>query len=108
MSSPTFGSVTAKQALSLPAISGGSIRFFCSSLPNTTTGFSPKMFMCKAEAPDMPAPDSAMVCIISAASVTPRPAPPYSCGMQTPSQPASAKARWKSSGKPPSRSLASQ
>ena len=76
MSRPTFGSVTAKQALSLPAISGGSMRFFCSSLPNTTTGLSPKMFMCSAEAPERQAPDSAMVCIISAASVTPRPEPP--------------------------------
>ena len=65
------------------------MRFFCSSLPNTTTGLSPKMFMCSAEAPDKPAPDSAMACIISAASVTPRPAPPYSSGMQTPSQPSS-------------------
>ncbi len=37
----------------------------------------------------MPAPDSAMVCIISAASVTPSPAPPWSCGIATPSQPAS-------------------
>ena len=84
------------------------MRFFCSSLPNTTTGLSPKMFMCSAEAPDMPAPDSAMVCIRIAASVTPRPAPPYCCGMQMPSQPSSAKARWKSCGKPPALSLASQ
>ena len=76
MSRPTFGSVTAKQALSSPAIIGGSIRFFCSSLPNTTTGLSPKMFMCSAEAPERPAPDSAIVCIMIAASVTPRPAPP--------------------------------
>ena len=34
------------------------------------------MFMCIAEAPDMPAPDAAIVCIIIAASVMPRPAPP--------------------------------
>ena len=38
------------------------------------------MFMCTADAPDMPAPDAAMVCIISAASVMPRPAPPYCLG----------------------------
>ena len=38
----------------------------------------------------MPAPDSAIVCIMIAASVMPRPAPPYSSGMQMPSQPASA------------------
>ncbi|MCY1510717.1 hypothetical protein D9M68_451050 [compost metagenome] len=65
-----------KQVRSLPAISGGSIRCFCSSLPNTTTGLRPKMFMCTAEAPLMPAPDSAMACIITVASVMPRPEPP--------------------------------
>ena len=80
MSSPASGSVTAKQALSVPATSGGSMRCFCSALPNTTTGLSPKMFMCSAEAPDIPAPDCAIVCIISAASVTPRPEPPYCSG----------------------------
>ena len=52
------------------------MRCFCSSVPNTTTGLRPKMFMCTAEAPDKPAPDSAMVCIMTAASVMPRPAPP--------------------------------
>ena len=66
------------------------------------------MFMCSAEAPDSPAPDCAIACIMIAASVTPRPEPPYSSGMQMPSQPASAKALWKSCGKPPSRSLVSQ
>ena len=54
---PASGSVTAKQALCSPRMSGGSMRFFCSSLPNTTTGLSPKMFMCTAEAPLMQAPD---------------------------------------------------
>src|SRR4051794_12583722 len=49
-------------------MSGGSMRRFCASVPNTTTGSRPKMFMCTAEAPAMPAPDSAMVCIMSAAS----------------------------------------
>jgi hypothetical protein len=73
---PVLGSVTAKQARSFPAMSGGSMRFFCSSLPNTTTGFSPKMFMCTADAPEKPAPDSAIVCIMIAASLMPRPAPP--------------------------------
>jgi hypothetical protein len=74
--SPVLGSVTAKHARSLPATSGGSQRFFCSSVPYTTTGLSPKMFMCTAEAPEKPAPDSAMVCIMTAASVMPSPAPP--------------------------------
>jgi hypothetical protein len=68
--------VTAKQDFSLPAISGGRKRRFCSSVPNTTTGLRPKMFMCTAEAPEKAAPDSAIACIITAASVIPRPAPP--------------------------------
>ena len=45
-------------------------------VPNTTTGFSPQTFMCTADAPENPAPDSAMACIISAASAMPSPAPP--------------------------------
>ena len=40
----------------------------------------------------MPAPDSAMARIMIVASVTPSPDPPYSCGMQIPSQPSRAKA----------------
>ena len=66
------------------------------------------MFMCTAEAPDRPAPVAEMVCIISAASLMPRPAPPNASGMAMPSQPASARALWKSCGKPPSWSLRSQ
>src|SRR5260370_1081092 len=42
VSSPASGSVTAKQALSWPAISGGSMRRFCSSVPNTTPAWGPK------------------------------------------------------------------
>ena len=53
---------------------------------------SPKMFMCTADAPEKPAPDSAIACIISAASVMPSPAPPYACGMAMPSQPSAAMA----------------
>jgi hypothetical protein len=37
---------------------------------------SPKTLMCTADAPDMPAPDSAIVRIMIAASVMPRPEPP--------------------------------
>ncbi|MOA43097.1 hypothetical protein D3C78_1652160 [compost metagenome] len=66
------------------------------------------MFMCTADAPDMPAPEALMVCIINAASVMPRPEPPYSSGMQMPSQPDSASAACSSNGKPPSRSFCSQ
>ena len=71
-----MGSVTAKQAFSLPLTIGGSIRRFCSSVPYTTTGLSPKIFMCTADAPEKPAPDAAMVCIITAASLMPSPDPP--------------------------------
>ena len=73
----------------MPSTIGGSMRRRCSSVPNTTTGLSPNTFMWTADAPDMPAPDSEIVRIMIAASVMPRPEPPYSSGMQMPSQPAS-------------------
>src|SRR6266850_1621386 len=50
------------------------------------------------EQPLVPAPDAAMSCSISAASVTPSPEPPYSSGMIAPSQPAWAKALTNSHG----------
>ena len=56
----------------------------------------------------MPPPWLATSCIITAASVTPRPAPPNSSGMVMPSHPASAIARWNANGKTPSSSRASQ
>ena len=105
---PVFGSVTAKHARSLPAISPGSMRFFWSSVPNTTTGFRPKMFMWIAEAPENPAPDSAIVCIMIAASMMPRPAPPCDSGIAMPSHPSRASAWCSSVGKPPSLSFFSQ
>ena len=49
--------------------------------------------MCTDDAADMPAPDWAIVCIMIAASVMPRPAPPYASAMRMPSQPPSASAR---------------
>jgi hypothetical protein len=55
---------------------GGRIRCFCSSVPKTATGLSPKTLMWTADAPDMPAPDSEIACIITAASLMPRPEPP--------------------------------
>ena len=73
VSSPAFGSVTAKQARFSPRMSGGSMRAFCSSVPATTTGLRPKMLRCTADAPLKAAPDSAMACIITDASVMPRP-----------------------------------
>ena len=48
---PVLGSVTAKQDRCVPSTIGGSIRWHCSSVPNTTTGLSPNTFICTAEAP---------------------------------------------------------
>jgi hypothetical protein len=64
--------------------------------------------MWTAEAPLMAAPDSAIACIITAASVMPSPDPPNSLGIATPSQPPSRMASKKSCGKIPSRSRCSQ
>ncbi|MGY4326654.1 hypothetical protein ACVWWG_001071 [Bradyrhizobium sp. LB7.2] len=52
------------------------MRLRCSSVPNTTTGLRPKTLMCTADAPDIPAPDSAIARIMIAASVMPSPEPP--------------------------------
>ncbi|MCY1547844.1 hypothetical protein D9M68_839240 [compost metagenome] len=91
--SPVLGSVTPKQAFCSPLMMGGNQRARCASLPCTTTGCNPKTFMWMEDAPAMPAPEAATVSIISAASCMPRPAPPYSADMATPSQPAPAMAR---------------
>jgi hypothetical protein len=91
--SPTLGSVTAKQALSVPLTMFGIARCCWSSVPNRIIGSSPKMLMWTAEAPLIPAPLSAIACIITAASVMPRPEPPNFSGMAIPSQPASASER---------------
>ena len=48
------------------------------------------------------------MCITIAASVTPSPAPPYSSGIVTPSQPSDAMALWNSVGNRSSRSQAAQ
>ena len=92
----------------MPAMIGGSMRRFCASVPNTTTGLRPKMLRWMADAPDMQAPDSATACIRIAASVMPRPAPPYASGMAMPSQLPSAMAAKKASGKVAVRSRSSQ
>ena len=89
---PVFGSVTPKQALCWPWMIGGSQRACCSRLPCTTTGCRPKTFMWIAEAPVMPAPEPDTVSSIRHASLMPRPAPPNSCGIAMPSQPALAMA----------------
>jgi hypothetical protein len=81
--------VTPKHDFVSPLTMPGSMRRFCSSVPNTTTGSGPNMLMWMLEAPLMQAPDSSTVCMTIVASVTPRPAPPYSSGIAVPSQPAS-------------------
>ena len=65
------------------------MRSFCSWVPNSTTGCKPNTGRWMLDAPLMPAPDSATACIITAASVMPRPEPPNSLGIAIPSQPAS-------------------
>ena len=55
-------------------------------------GSKPKMPMCTALHAFIPPPDAEISCSTIAASVTPRPPPPYSSGMVMPSQPASATA----------------
>ena len=66
------------------------MRRCCSSVPNSTTGCMPKTGRWMLEAAVIPPPDSATACIMIAASVMPRPAPPTASGMATPSQPESA------------------
>jgi hypothetical protein len=76
VSSPTSGSVTPKATLVSPFTTPGRWRRFCSSVPNTTRGFTPKMFMWIAEAACMQPPDAAASCSTRAASAMPIPAPP--------------------------------
>ena len=65
------------------------MRCFCSWVPNSTTGCTLNTGMWTLDAPLMPAPDSAIACIITAASVMPSPEPPNSAGIAMPSQPLS-------------------
>jgi hypothetical protein len=60
------------------------------------------------DAPDSPAPEAQIASSISTASVTPRPAPPYTSGMASPSHPASANARTNSIGYSAFRSFSRQ
>ena len=59
VSRPASGSVTPKAQMSRPSIRGGRKRRRCASLPCFTMTRGAKMEICTAEAPDMPAPDSA-------------------------------------------------
>ena len=105
---PVFGSVTAKQATSSRLMMGGSQRRFCSSVPKATTGLSPNILIAIEAKPALAAPVSVIACTMVAASVMPRPEPPYSSGMAMPSQPASAIASQNASGNTPSVSRSSQ
>ena len=84
--------MTAKHILKRPSIRGGSQRRFCSSLAWATIARGPKTFMCTLDAAAIAPPDPAIVPIISAASVTPSPAPPYASGREIPSHPPAATA----------------
>jgi hypothetical protein len=108
VSSPEFGSVTAKHILSSPEMMRGRWCSRWASVPNFTIGMGPKMLRWMALAPEKPAPDCATVCMTMDASVRPRPAPPTLSGMATPSQPPSAMAATKASGKLPVSSVSRQ
>ncbi len=99
VSSPASGSVTPKHTVVRPAMTSGSQRRFCSSLPKTTMGCGPNILMCTVDAALMAPAERAMVCIMMAASVMPSPEPPNASGMAMPSQPPSTSASRNASGK---------
>jgi hypothetical protein len=108
VSSPALGSVTAKHIRSSPRRMGGIIRCCCSPVPNSTTGWRLKTGPWMLDEAAIPPPDSATACIMIAASVMPRPAPPTASGIASPSHPAWAIDVWKSDGKTPLLSRSSQ
>ncbi len=73
---PTSGSVTPKATLVSPLMMPGRWAAFWASLPCTTRGLTPKMFMCTEEQAAMHPPEAAASCSIRAASVMPSPLPP--------------------------------
>jgi len=86
VSSPESGSLTPNATFIRPATMSGRLSCFISGEPCLTTTLVPKTFMCTVLAALRP-PPRAMASIITAASEMPRPDPPYSVGMATPSQP---------------------
>ncbi len=90
---PASGSVTAKQPfdLALDDVGQDALLLLLGAEHHDRVG--PEDVEVDRRGALQAAPDSATVCIISAASVMPSPAPPYSSGMAMPSQPASAIAR---------------
>jgi hypothetical protein len=87
VSVPASGSVTANEVCRSPVTTLGRKRCFKSSLPWWMIGSNPKIPMCTALQPPIPAPDAEISCSTMAASVTPSPPPPYSSGTVRPSQP---------------------
>jgi hypothetical protein len=90
VSVPASGSVTPNATWRSPAAARGRNVSFRRSLPNFTTGFRPNMVRCNADDPFIAAPDAATRLSTSAHSVMPRPPPPNSSGIATPSQPPAA------------------
>jgi hypothetical protein len=70
----------------------GRVAALSSADPCTMTGCMPKIDRCSELAAFIPPPEAETSSRSSAASVMPRPWPPYSGGVVMPSQPAAAKA----------------
>jgi len=87
VSVPASGSVTANETCRSPLAARGRNRRFSSSVPCSMIDSKPKMPMWTVVHPFMPAPEAAISCSTIAASVTPRPPPPYSSGIVRPSHP---------------------
>ncbi len=92
VSVPASGSVTPNDTCSSPVATGGRYVRRIHSLPCLTTGFIPNTDRWSAEQPFRQAPEAATSSRRIEASVIPAPPPPYSSGMATPIQPASANA----------------
>ena len=90
VSVPASGSVTPNATCRSPAAARGRKVSLRRSLPNFTTGLSPNTVRCTAEQPFIAAPLAAISWSMTAASVMPRPPPPYSSGIASPNQPPSA------------------
>ena len=102
-SEPASGSVSANAPIASPRASGGTKRLRCSSVPKVRIG-SVTALVCTATV--TPTPASARESSSSTRMYERKsaPAPPYSSGMQTPSNPSSASFPNSSGGKPCSRS----
>ena len=96
MSLPAVGSVTPNAwSRSAPSAIGGSQRCFCSGEP--CRRIVPIVYICAWHAAALP-PDALISSRTTLASVKPSPAPPYSSGIRTASQPPAVSAATNSSG----------